>query len=122
MDREYRGKKWRTEVIEDVEGGSVAIQLSVFSEGEWIPAARLVFWDAQPIWLVESVVQEVPVVVLEELIAEGRVLVPSRLKTRRKIAGGASAAGITSGFAESGGAGIPGRSRDPGDSGSPGDS
>ncbi len=72
MKKTWAGIEYTTEVESDNAGGSIALRLHRSARGSVVTAARVVYWDAAGQFFLEMSVDELPVDIVEELIAEAK--------------------------------------------------
>lgn len=78
MKTQWAYYDFRTEIVTDNVGGSVAVQLHrTGTSGEEVLAAAVTYWDADGQFQVSVYVKQVPVTILEVVIAEARAAVPT---------------------------------------------
>ena len=78
MDRKWIDVRFFTKTVRDNEEGWVAVELSRDAGGNVERIARVTFWDADGQFAFEMFVKEIPLTIVEELIAEGKRLYPAR--------------------------------------------
>ena len=77
MDRQHAEYRYRTHRILDRDDGYVGLSLvREKADASPIEAARIIFWDACGQWYFETLDGDVPLAIVEEMIAEARPLVP----------------------------------------------
>lgn len=73
MDRPHgRDRFWTTPPVNDREAGSTSLRLHRDSEGRSVIAAEVVFWDALGQYFLETFNGDVPLDIIEALIAEAK--------------------------------------------------
>ena len=70
MDRQYAEYHYTTEYVFDNQEGFAGLELLRTGRGETGKAARVIYWDASGQYYIETFGAEVPVVIIEQLIAE----------------------------------------------------
>jgi len=75
MDRTLKGVRWVTTPTHSRDEGWTAIELRATRAEKTARVARAVFWDAEGQYAIETTDGEVPLVVMEQLIAEVRAVV-----------------------------------------------
>ena len=70
MDRQFGEARYFSSMIEDCAEGYVGYELLRTQYGKSQQVARIVFWDASGQFSVETFGTDVPLAILEELIAE----------------------------------------------------
>ena len=73
MRKQWNGFEYTTELASDNGEGWIALELHRTENLKKILAARVVFWDAQGKFSLELRVDELPLTIVEELIAEAKV-------------------------------------------------
>lgn len=73
MDRVHDTRKYKSSLIPWNESGSFGQKLTCEVDGEFVVVAKVVFWEAAGQFSVETI-GDVPLIVLEELIAEAKAL------------------------------------------------
>ena len=76
MDRTHGGAQFMSVKVENTEDGYVGQELHCKRHGTNDVVAKLIYWDADGQYAVETV-GEVPLAILEELIAETKLMIPS---------------------------------------------
>ena len=74
MDRVHDTRKYKSSLIPWNENGSMGQQLTREVDGEFLVVAKVLFWEAAGQFSIETI-GEVPLIVLEELIAEAKALI-----------------------------------------------
>jgi hypothetical protein len=77
MKKSWGGAEYTTNLVSDNAAGWVALELHRRAQASSVVAARVVFWDAQGQFSLEVPVDEVPLVIVEELIAEAKSRIPT---------------------------------------------
>jgi hypothetical protein len=72
MDRSWAATRYRTRLVEGAQDGWIALALTAHAEGEPARLARVTFWDAQGQFSLEMFVDELPLVIVEELMDEAK--------------------------------------------------
>ncbi|HEX4144055.1 MAG TPA: hypothetical protein VHY91_11015 [Pirellulales bacterium] len=72
MDREYGNARYSTCKVEDPSEGYVGFDLLRSQSGKKDRVARILFWDADGQFSLETCGTDVPLGILEELIAEAK--------------------------------------------------
>jgi hypothetical protein len=72
MRKIWKGFEYATVLASDDEEGWIALELHRTANGQDVLAARIVFWDAEGQFSLEVRVDEVPLTIVEELIAEAK--------------------------------------------------
>ncbi len=75
MNREYSDARYASNKVEDRTEGFVGFELARVRCGNRSCLARILFWDASGQFSVETLGTDVPLVVLEELIAEAKAFI-----------------------------------------------
>lgn len=70
--RHATGRFWTTPVVTDRRAGSTALRLHHERAGAQVVAAEVVFWDADGQFSLETFNGDVPLAVIEALIAEAK--------------------------------------------------
>ncbi len=78
MDKQHAESHFTTRFFEDRQGGCAGLELVRNSGGQTATVARVTFWDAQGQFALEMSVSELPVVIVEELIAEAKSTIKVR--------------------------------------------
>jgi hypothetical protein len=78
LDRHYGDARYTSVLIEDRAEGSVGYGLVRIQQGVSRQMARILYWDASGQFAVEIPGGEVPLEVLEELIAEAKATIKRR--------------------------------------------
>ena len=72
MDRQHVTARYTTKKIQDNNEGWIGLELIRSQDGETVTVTRVIYWDAQGQWALEPTACEVPLVIIEALIAEAR--------------------------------------------------
>lgn len=75
MNQRYGQIHFRSKPFNDTEKGCAGIELLIITEGSCESFGRVIFWDATGQLLLETSNTEVPLDILEELIAEAKAFV-----------------------------------------------
>jgi hypothetical protein len=75
MQKRWHGKEYKTAVTSNNSEGWLAVDLKRTTSGLEELVARIVFWDAEGQFALEMYVQELPLAIVEETIAEARAQV-----------------------------------------------
>ena len=78
MNRTYGDSQYMSILVKDDKDGSTAVELHRTSSGKTVRIASVVFWDACGQFFVETFNSDVPLEILEELMAEAK----EKIKTR----------------------------------------
>jgi hypothetical protein len=78
MDRIWANIHYRTTRVDDTQEGWSALELSRDVGGQVERVARIIYWDAEGQFAFEMFVKEIPLSVLEELLAEAKKAIPVR--------------------------------------------
>jgi hypothetical protein len=76
MKKTWGGAEYTTRLVSDDAEGWVALQLDKHAQGSTVLAARVIFWDAEGQFSLEVPAGELPLVIVEELIAEAKSAIP----------------------------------------------
>jgi hypothetical protein len=72
MKTMWKGAEYATRLASDNHAGWVALELHKVEKEHEVLAARVVFWDAEGQFSLQVRVDEVPLTIVEELIAEAK--------------------------------------------------
>lgn len=72
MKKQSHRADWETKVAIDNAKGWIAVELHRTADAKSTVVARVVFWDAEGQYSLETIGDELPLVIVEELIAEAR--------------------------------------------------
>jgi hypothetical protein len=72
MNREYGDARYRSSRVEDHYEGYVGLELIRFQHGKDNRVARVLFWDSSGQFSAETLGTDIPLAILEELIAEAK--------------------------------------------------
>jgi hypothetical protein len=72
MNHEYGNARYTTSAVRDRKEGYAGLELHQTSKGDTKRVARVVFWDASGQFFFETFNSDVPLVIVEELIAEAK--------------------------------------------------
>jgi len=75
MNRRHDGAVYTSTLVHDTSEGFAALELTRTTAGKEVLVARLVFWDAMGQFFLETVGTDVPLNVVEELIAEAKATI-----------------------------------------------
>lgn len=75
MNRKYGEAIYSTYPFNDLDGGSAGLELRKVIEVSEVNLARVVFWDALGQFFFEAREIDIPLVILEEFIAEAKEVV-----------------------------------------------
>jgi hypothetical protein len=79
MDCEYSIFRYTTQLVHDNKEGNSAVELHATRKGESAKrVARVVFWDAYGDFFFESYGAQVPIVIVEQLVAEAKMKIKIR--------------------------------------------
>lgn len=79
MNRDYGSNmRFTTSCVDDKEKGYAGVELYCTSSGERKRVARVIFWDASGQFFIETFNSDLPLVIVEELIAEAKATVKTR--------------------------------------------
>jgi hypothetical protein len=78
MNREFGRNVFQTSFVQDVEQGFAAVELQQIRNNTSIRVARVIFWDAGGQFFVETFDTEVPLEIIEDLIAEATKTIKAR--------------------------------------------
>jgi len=74
MDRVHDTRRYKSSFIPWNESGSMGQQLTCEVDGEFVVVAKVLFWEAAGQFSIETI-GEVPLRVLDELIAEAKAII-----------------------------------------------
>lgn len=72
MNKQHARDHFATRLTHDNEAGCAALELHKTTDGKSDMVARVVFWDASGQFYLEATTDELPLVIVEELIAEAK--------------------------------------------------
>ena len=72
MKKMSNGADYVTQLVSDNDEGWIALELHRTENWRCVLAARVVFWDATGQFALEVLVDELPLTIVEELIAEAK--------------------------------------------------
>ena len=72
MKKTWNGAEYLTQLVSDNDEGWIALELHRTEKWRSVLAARVVFWDAVGQFSLEVLVDELPLNIVEELIAEAK--------------------------------------------------
>ena len=75
MNRQFGDARFTSTMIEDVAEGYIGYDLVRIQHGKNNSIARILFWDASGQFSVETLGSDVPLGILEELIAEAKATI-----------------------------------------------
>lgn len=75
MRRHWKTALYSTELVSDHEEGWIALQLHRQAGGQCSVVARIVFWDAEGQFVLETSNNELPLDIVEEFINEARTMI-----------------------------------------------
>ena len=75
MNREYGDARYSSCRVEDHSEGYVGLHLIRLQHGKSDRVARILFWDSSGQFSVETLGTDVPLAILEELIAEAKAFI-----------------------------------------------
>lgn len=75
MRKHWKTALYSTELASDPEDGWIALQLHREADGESSVVARIVFWDAEGQFVLETSNNELPLNIVEEFINEARTMI-----------------------------------------------
>jgi hypothetical protein len=78
MDKRWGNYRYRTTLVEDADEGWTALEMSRLADGRTVRVARVTYWDAEGQFVFEMHIKEIPVIVLEELLAEAKTTIETR--------------------------------------------
>ena len=78
MNRKHGSSHYTTRPVQDDQEGWIGLELSRTSGGHTEAVARILFWDAEGQFALEMNAAELPLVIVEELIAEAKSSVRTR--------------------------------------------
>ena len=70
MKQQWAAYVYSTELVQDNKAGSTTLNLSCEHAGQTSLVARVVYWDAMGHFFLETLGRDVPVTIVEKLIAE----------------------------------------------------
>jgi hypothetical protein len=75
MNRKWKGALYRTDLVTSTDEGWAAVELHKEDARGTAIAARIVFWDAEGQFTLEALDPELPLEIIEELIAEAKATI-----------------------------------------------
>ena len=78
MHRKHEDHLYTTRLTNDRKNGCAFLELCRTSNGEEKLVAKIIFWDAAGQFFLESVVDELPLDVVQEFIVEARAAIKTR--------------------------------------------
>lgn len=75
MNRQYSNAHYATVPVNDLKQGFTGLELLRTSKGREDRVARVIFWDASGQFFFETLGTDLPLVIVEELIAEAKTVV-----------------------------------------------
>jgi len=75
MNRQYANSNYTTTFVNDLKEGFAGLELMRTSKGKTEQVARIIFWDAMGQFFIETLGVDLPLAIVEELIAEAKVVV-----------------------------------------------
>jgi hypothetical protein len=78
MNISWAGKRYWTTRVQDNADGYVGVRLHEDTKGAEVAVAEVVYWDASGQFYVKTLNHEVPLQILESLVAEAKELLDER--------------------------------------------
>ncbi|MDZ4289323.1 MAG: hypothetical protein U0984_15260 [Prosthecobacter sp.] len=78
MDRQYGEAQYTSILASDLKRGGMGVELTRICRGKQAVVAEVFFWDAGGTFTIETFNSDVPVDIIEELIAEAKLRIPTK--------------------------------------------
>ena len=76
MDREYKGARYTTQRASDVQRDGMSLELQSSAQDQDAVIAEVFYSDAEHTWTLNTFGFDIPLALIEELIAEARRVLP----------------------------------------------